>query len=322
MATWSTGLIHLNVSRPILRIRPKLTKSCRAFHATPPHQFFDTCLVYTHTFFEGIHNITGLPWVATLPLAGLCLKLLILGPTLYSQDIARRRLNLQPLRLAWANFYQRDISKKHAAAGPIVCKRLISKAVAKKSGEIYRSQGLQAWRGLLPVIQLPIWVLAIETLRRMCGARNSIISWIFGNRGSEDEDVGVDPAENVAVPLELSFADEGALWFTNLLLPDPELILPFVLSATMLANLYVSPSNSKITSKWQRRVINVLKLLALAIGPMTLALPSAVHVYWISTTFMSLIQSLIIRLCTPYVPPFQACKSKMERPKLGFNLQS
>ena len=186
--------------------------------------------------------------------------------------------------------------------------------------EVNRGMGLFNLGVFVPLLQLPIWLGFIETIRRMSGAHAGLIGLVMNASSSSDAKAATDTLQTVAegggVPIETTFAIEGALWFPDLLVPDPFLILPFVLSASMLANIYYQERQklirSTIVTTFSRRLTNALKLIALAVGPLTLNLPSAMLVYWISSAGTALAQSILMDRYRPLSPAVQPCKPKQE----------
>lgn len=320
--------------------------SRRGFHATPQHRFVDTCLSGTHTLITGLHTISGLSWVVTLPLTALLVRLCLVAPiTTYVHSITQRRSQQRPLLEGWAHIYRKQIIKEHAAAGPEKCQQLLAKKLTQKSAEIYQQTGTQRWKSMLNFLQFPVWLIVIETIRRMCGTREGLIgmvqaSWnekLLGEASTNDKGSMSEPSdleldfasndshtlplegkqmlEDVAgapvVPIEPSLATEGALWFPDLLIPDPQLILPFMLSATMFANIRYQERTRKKRG-WQlgalqRRIGNASKIVVLAVGPLTLTVPSAIHVYWISSSAFALVNNIFLDRYLPVstaVQPF------------------
>ena len=82
-------LFFLVASRPIALLKtyhpPKFNQltpsNTRKFSTTPRPQFLDECLMQTHSLITGIHDITGLPWAASTPLAALLIRVTIRLPT-------------------------------------------------------------------------------------------------------------------------------------------------------------------------------------------------------------------------------------------------
>ncbi|KAL8938165.1 MAG: hypothetical protein Q9216_004042 [Gyalolechia sp. 2 TL-2023] len=273
----------------------------------------------------GLHATTGFSWVVTLPLTALIVRVIFIAPiTTYAHSVSQRRLQNRSILEAWANVYRKKIMEKHAAAGPRACQKLFAKEFSHKSAEIYKRTGTQRWKSFLPYLQLPVWLTVIETIRRMCGTTGGLLGIIQDSLNKSLSNITpVDNTENTSepgplesvvdnlqsapsevmtgpgdrfeisvVPIEPSLATGGALWFPDLLISDPHLILPFILSATMFTSISYQEHTAKkrglTPGAFQRRLGNALKIVALAVGPLTLAVPSAIHVYWISSSTLTL----------------------------------
>ncbi|KAL8733379.1 MAG: hypothetical protein Q9166_002203 [cf. Caloplaca sp. 2 TL-2023] len=239
-------------------------------------------------------------------------------------------------------------NEKRDKKGPKECQRLLSKMLMKKSNELYARTGTQRWKSFLPYLQFPIWLTAIETIRRMAGAPEGLVglvqksvTWnepedpLFDRKetkarstspenGLQNEDLedplSVDDSmpSNVldapVVPVEASLATEGMLWFPDLLLPDPQLYLPFILSAILFVNIaHVQSTARKLGAKqtaFQRRLGNTFKIVAFAVGPMTLSMPSAIHLYWISSSVCALGYNMLMNWYSPITKGVQPCKER------------
>lgn len=187
-------------------------------------------------------------------------------------------------------------------------------------------------------MQLPVFLVVIETLRKMCGMHGGLLGlfseWYFKpaeislEHGIEGwADGPLQPStlpfkqadHSVVIPFEQSLATEGALWFPDLLVPDPLLILPFALSGTMFFNIYYQSTLAKGTteSKWQARIQNILKIVALAVGPLTLNVPSGILLFWISSSLCAVGSNIALEAYLPLAPLFKPPKSRDRLLPLG-----
>ena len=93
-----------------------------------------------------------------------------------------------------------------------------------------------------------MFLVMIESIRGLVGAREGILRLAFGNDSAlikvpESVSAAGDRVENAVVglvnklPIDPALTTEGMLWFQDLTAPDPQLILPFMLSATIFANM-------------------------------------------------------------------------------------
>ena len=173
---------------------------------------------------------------------------------------------------------------------------------------------------LLPLLQLPVFLVVIEAIRKMCGEKqglfgmftNTVSGWFGAGEVDTTLPAGLDAVEKI--PIEASFATEGMLWFPNLLLPDPNLGLPFILSGVILINIFskgpIVAGATDGQNKWQKRFQRSMGVFALAIGPLTFNIPSAMLIYWISSSAFAYGQSVLLDKLMPIKKPVQACKPK------------
>ena len=189
--------------------------------------------------------------------------------------------------------------------GPVVAQSTLLKKIRRKRREIYKRHNCSLWNGLWPLIQVPIWLTAIETLRKMCGKESGLLGMMTARfRGTESAVVETG-IPTTGIPIEQSFATEGALWFPDLLAADPQMVLPFMLSGAILLNL----SNAGGTTLWQKRLKRSLGLVGLALGPLTLQIPSAMLIYWISSSMLAYLQAALLDKAMP-IKAVQPCKPR------------
>lgn len=166
----------------------------------------------------------------------------------------------------------------------------------------------------------------IESIRGLVGAREGILRLAFGNdaamvkmpevlssAGDKIEASVVGLVDKI--PIDPALTTEGIFWFQDLTVPDPQLILPFVLSATIFANMipkhYLTgaPKPPKVDLPLPQRVLGrLMKIFALAIGPLTLGMPSGLLLYWISSSSLSLVQAWGLDVWKPMPKSVKPCK--------------
>ncbi len=153
----------------------------------------------------------------------------------------------------------------------------------------------------------------------MCGAGEGLLgtgSNLLRGIGVEtDRETTLNALSGSAVPVESSLAEEGALWFPDLLAPDPCLVLPFLLSGTLFANLHLSSRSrtrdGRQSSRTAQAFEKTMKLLALAIGPLMLQFPSGLLLYWISSSMLAIVTKYLTDRLMPFRRPPEPCKPKM-----------
>ncbi|KAM9645306.1 mitochondrial inner membrane protein OXA1L isoform 2-T2 [Trichechus inunguis] len=97
---------------------------------------------------------------------------------------------------------------------------------------------------------------------------------------------------NLPVP---SLQTGGLWWFQDLTVSDPTYVLPLVVTATMWAVLELGAETGVQSSdlQWMR---NVIRVMPLAVLPITIHFPSAVFMYWLSSNMFSLGQVACLRI--------------------------
>lgn len=153
---------------------------------------------------------------------------------------------------------------------------------------------------MISFIKVPIWFTMMETIRRMTGTADGMASLFAKSltalKGKQNPGPGTT---DELIPTEPSLATEGMLWFEDLMVPDPSLILPFALYGVMF--LFYSSARGTSSSfltlipglniERRRQIVywtllknRIFKFGALAVVPATLLFPSAMLLYWISSS--------------------------------------
>ncbi|CAN8103356.1 unnamed protein product [Discula destructiva] len=310
------------------------------------------------------HDITGAPWSVSIPLAALIVSAAVRAPlSLYSHQKARKRAKLGPLIQAQTAMIGLGLRKK---AVPDLRKKVVEvmKKRSKKLAETFAGSERGSIIGGL--LTLPIFVSNLEVIRRMCGGPRGLFGrLVFGASGADGP---ADPATAAAtmsaegisastpfaadmaeaavashrdvisdISVEPTFATEGCLWFPNLLESDPLHILPFALSAILVAHMIPGTSAARreliglspvagdkhavmMGQTGKRRALQrTMLILAFAMGPITMDMPAALHLYWLSSAGFSLAVTKGLRRALPIpkntVRPCQGMEMPLLRPK-------
>ncbi|KKY23395.1 putative membrane insertion protein [Diplodia seriata] len=180
-----------------------------------------------------------------------------------------------------------------------------------------------------------------ESIRRMVGASSGLWGMAFGS-GSYEAPKASDVLKEAPVPdgvinaldrvaewkgttslpssapdtailsewLQPSLATEGMLWFPNLMVPDPLMILPFAVSGLTIASLYAgSRAPNKTKEKPAHTILKrVMMTFALAIGPLTLNMPAGILLYWSASTVCAFLTHVLLDMFRPIRMPPKPCK--------------
>jgi inner membrane protein COX18 len=336
---------HLSPFSPLTSTHPKSHPGHvqrRSFHI----------IEATQDVIVALHSATGTSWALTIPLFAVGVNLLFRLPfNIYTQRFIPRQSRAVPLLQAMASRIMRDAPRAPVSRGELGA--LNKKRLRKEMDRVFGALGLQKWKLYAPWLGIPFWLLGIEGIRRLCGASKGLLGLLMGKDAAASpgpEDVGGAPNTSMSSPMldvndavsagQSAFssdtmavsdlannaahglATEGMLWFTNLTVPDPQLILPFAVSAMMFVSVASSDSNTyrklvRILSNrsgpevvdekdlvklggekrgWLRRCLLVL---CVVIGPATLHLPAAVHLYWVTSTATHMTSRLLLDIWMP-----------------------
>lgn len=133
---------------------------------------------------------------------------------------------------------------------------------------------------------------------------------------------------------------EGCLWFPDLMAKDPLTVLPLILSAVMFVNVMprnregwlrlINPGtdNEELNAnnigehatrvKTQKslglRMQRALMLLTVTVAPLTMNLPAALHLYWITTSLVSNAITSVVAAKMPLPPYLGPAKGRGPEP--------
>ncbi|KAK4228315.1 hypothetical protein QBC38DRAFT_475391 [Podospora fimiseda] len=260
-------------------------------------------ITYTDHALSFLHTAMGTPWYITIPIFALGFSCIKTPIVLYNLERNRKARKLLPLLSATLLSTEKDALYKLIPRPKLFLSRITKpsqkqrRLIARK--EFERAWGIQPWKvfasNLLP---FPFWLLGIEAIRKHCGGPGGILSAFAGGLKPEEADTaGIHVQDAVVQGLDSTMTTGGCLWFTDLTAADPYCILPMALSAVLLFKAKPwSPSNQallfgveeKSTARPALKGIARAQLLfCIVIGPATIHLPAAMHLYWLTTSILA-----------------------------------
>ncbi len=230
----------------------------------------------------------------------------------------------------------------------------VMKRYRKTAARVYSTFGVQQWKLYGNLLTLPPWLVVIEAIRQMCGAPVGLLGMVFrggaareaseaseaaaaaatttaataATASAETVDVAsvalsdvaaMPPADAAAMAADPAFAVGGCLWFPDLTVADPYHVLPFALSAMLIANVLpgtdagrramfgLGPARDSASGSSavvaQSRVASVLQrtllIMSASVGFATLNFPAAIHLYWLASAATSFLITRLIRFLRP-----------------------
>lgn len=281
----------------------------RQFHPTRPALFLNEALEASSGFIQAVHSVSGLPWVASIPLTALIVRMTVAMPLqMYTKIQARKEQDLAPLLTSWGHHYQKEIKNKvnRSENEPMLVGSAIgelAKNMATKKRSLHRDWGVHRFWKPVNFLQMPVWIAIMESLRAMSGNNRGLVPYLLSLL--EPNSTSIAPSH---LAVEPSLATEGAFWFPDLLAGDPTGILPIALTASILFNIRTGwkamafkdmadlPRSQLVRQGAGRALRLLLQALALNIGVSSYLyeMPAALMIYWITSTNVATMQSFVL----------------------------
>lgn len=227
-----------------------------------------------------VHDLTGLPWWATIILSTFALRTLITLPlTVYQYKIMGR---LEKIGHEFPSVLE-ELKKETAYAvkkfgwNEQQAKVMFSHSARKQwNNLVIRENCHPAKTAVTMWVQLPLWVIQSVAIRN--------IVYCLPNPDS--------------LEAKLTFAEltvGGFGWIPNLTEVDASWILPVTLGLVNLCVIQIQTSLRKTgqePSKMQVVATNAFRLLSIVMVPIAAVVPSCLCLYWVSSSTYGLIQNL------------------------------
>lgn len=280
----------------------------RHFHPTKPAPWINEALDASAGLIHGVHNITGLPWVASIPLTALLVRTLVGLPLqMYTKVHLRRERDIAPLKQAWATWA--DLKKKQMEGGEnrFKANMQINRDYGQKIKLLHQRWNISVMSRFAPFLQLPVWIMLMESIRGMSGNKNGLVPWLLslieGNQEATDAAIN-----SLHLTVEPTFANEGALWFPDLLAGDTTGILPALLTISILLNVqagWKATPRADLADMPRMEMYRAVSFNGLRMFIQVLALnvglsgwfyemPAALLIYWISSSNIATLQTWIL----------------------------
>lgn len=223
-----------------------------------------------------LHDVTGLPWWATIMLYTITLRTIVTLPLSIHQNQVSARLELAHEEMSGlvkqmkmeAVMLQRKGEMDEATA------RRVFDISVKKHWQtlIERDNCHPAKKWMVPLAQIPLWVSLSFAIR------NVLTTTVDGQLLHADVSVG------------------GFGWMPDLTMNDGTLILPVTMA---LVNLTIGEIVSLRTSgmkktKYSVWMDRIFRSIAVVMIPVVACVPSGLALYWTTSASMALLQSILL----------------------------
>ncbi|GAM38987.1 mitochondrial export translocase [Talaromyces pinophilus] len=283
-----------------------LSHRTRNFHATRSAAFIPEAIIVATGCLHSVHAVTGLPWVASIPLAAVAVRMCLTPFTLWTRILNRREKDIRPVVNCCTKHYQdairaKDMEERISMKQDDETKEL-QKALTKKINALYKEWKIPRWRFAINLVQMPVWLVFMEGMRNICGINMGLLQYLV----PKSDENGVPSFELPGA--EPSLATEGALWFPDLLAGDPTGLLPVMLGLTIFANVRLGfPTSTAAEASDQSRrqmylnsgLIMTKQVLTfmgpwIAFSAWMSGMPAGIMLYWIVSTNTAMLQNKLL----------------------------
>ncbi|KAF9134269.1 Mitochondrial inner membrane protein oxa1l [Mortierella sp. 14UC] len=222
---------------------------------------------------EAVHISTGLPWWATIAATTVAIRTALVPFIVKLQGNTARLHNVKPQLERLTENMKLAKETNDTAA---------LARFSAQTQELFAKNDCNPLKSLmLPLLQAPVMISFYLALRDMA---------------------------NLPVP---QFRDGGLAWFTDLTVADPTYVLPVASSLGFLAIMELGSEAGGVAQP--KAMKNVMRVMAVAMVPLTMNFPSAIFVYWLTSNVFTASQILFFK--APAVRKFFNIPQLINHPK-------
>ncbi|MED6233186.1 hypothetical protein ATANTOWER_008118 [Ataeniobius toweri] len=223
-------------------------------------------------FLVSVHQVSGLPWWLSIAMATVSVRTFITLPLAAYQLIIIAKveaLQVEISELAKRLRYEVSVRGRERGWKEKESRVQFQKNLRRLVSQLYIRDNCHPFKASLLVwVQLPLWVSLSLALRNLS-------------------------LDHSALQGEL--AAGGALWFSDLTVPDSTWILPVFLGLTNLLILEVFALQRVRASSFQRLVLNGFRGFSVLMIPIAASVPSSMALYWFCSSLVGFSHNLLLR---------------------------
>ncbi|XP_059483679.1 cytochrome c oxidase assembly protein COX18, mitochondrial [Neocloeon triangulifer] len=241
-----------------------------------------SAVLQTQNLLENIHDLSGLPWWATICVSTVLFRSAVTLPlTIYQNKIFARLENIREE----LNSLVPELKKETAIAikkfgwTEKEAKEAFSRSMKKQYDLRVIRENCHPIKSTVVIwAQLPMWVCLSMAFRNMASVQSGDIQ---------------------AQLTFLEFTLGGTLWFPNLTLPDASWILPVTLGLVNLAIVEIQVANraakaAGAPNKLQRYATNFFRVVSVIMVPVAASVPSCMSLYWTASSTCGLAHNMLL----------------------------
>lgn len=224
------------------------------------------------------HDITGMPWWATIVTSTILVRALMTLPlTVYQNYILAKVENVSLELKDLLNELKKEtaIAKKMYNLNDKQTYILFQRSLKKQWRRLIVRDNCHPFKASMVIwFQLPIWVCMSFALRNL---------------------VYMQPPDAAALVTFMELSVGGFGWIPNLTEPDHSLIIPVAFGLTNLAIIEIQRmSKLREPSRMYNIFTNIFRGFSIVMIPVAASVPSCMCLYWMTSSSFGLMQNLIL----------------------------
>ncbi|KAI9586814.1 hypothetical protein GQX74_002661 [Glossina fuscipes] len=234
-----------------------------------------TPVAYVQQSLVDIHDFTGLPWWASIVISTILFRSLVTLPlTVYQHEITAR---LEKISLEMPAIVNELKKEANLAMKTFKWTEQQTKMLRKQWKTLVIRENCHPAKTFIVLWgQIPLWIFQSVALRNLVNMLP-------------------DPTSLQAQIVVTEMTIGGFGWIPNLTEVDNSYILPVTLGIINLAIIEVqSMIRTRPATRFQKFVTNIFRGLSLLMVPIACTVPSALTVYWVSSSCYGLTQNLLL----------------------------
>lgn len=239
-----------------------------------------TPVAYMQHGLMDLHDLTGLPWWATIILSTVGLRTLVTLPlAVYQNKILARleQISLEMPELVKELKTETAFAMKKFNWSENEARTMYNRSLKKQwNNLIIRENCHPAKTMVLLWGQIPLWVIQSVAIRNLVSLMP-------------------DPS---AIEAQIAYSElmlGGFAWIPNLIELDHSLIFPVALGIINLSIIEIQvASRTKASSKLQTIFTNLFRVLSVVMVPIAASVPSCLCLYWVVSSTYGLGQNLVL----------------------------
>ncbi|KAJ3230895.1 Cytochrome c oxidase assembly protein cox18, mitochondrial [Chytriomyces hyalinus] len=252
-------------------------------------------------------NPEFLPWWAAVVAGTFVFRAVFTLPFAVTQRNRVLRLaSLQPVLKAWESTLRRTLNSKAPS------ETAKAQAAFKQKADALYAQNNCSPRAtfILPWVQIPLFFSLSLAVRRLAGlplpfsgssSSSPDLSQSLSETGASlsnglSPEMGLSISERAYALMPVDgFNEGGILWFLDLSVADPTILLPLIVGGLHLANIEMHSSTVANPTVRQRAFKLLFQSIAIFMIPLATQVPAGVALYWASSAGFSFMQNFALQ---------------------------